>query len=200
MPTEGLWSRTRHAVHDEISAVAMGLFLERGFEATTIDEIVAAAGISRRSFFRYFGTKEDVALRHLAADGAVLRAALEQRPADEDAWTALLRAFLGLEQTSAPKEQLLKISAMMYGTPSLRARSAEKHRQWQDELLPEVRRRLVSAGGGPHAGVQARAVVAAAIACMDTAGEAWTHANGETPLGEFLIAAFTAVAPVMTGA
>jgi AcrR family transcriptional regulator len=184
-------------VHGEITAVAMGLFLEQGFEATTIDEIAAAAGISRRSFFRYFGTKEDVVLGYLATDGAVLRTALEQRPADEDAWSALLGAFLGLEQTSVPRDQLLKISAMMYGTPSLYARSAEKHRQWQDELLPEVRRRLASADGGPHADVRARAVVAAAIACMDTAGEAWTDANGETPLGEFLIAAFSAVAPTI---
>jgi AcrR family transcriptional regulator len=183
-------------VHEEIATIAMGLFLERGFEATTIDEIAAAAGISRRSFFRYFGTKEDVVLGHLAADGTVLRTALEQRPADEDAWTALLRAFLGLERTSVPRDQLLKISAMMYGTPSLRARSAEKHRQWQEELLPDVRRRLASSDDGPHPDVRARAVVAAAIACMDAAGEAWTHANGESPLGEFLIAAFTAVAPV----
>jgi AcrR family transcriptional regulator len=188
MPTEGLWSRTRRAVHEEIATIAMGLFLERGFEATTIDEIAAAAGISRRSFFRYFGTKEDVVLGHLAADGTVLRTALEQRPADEDAWTALLRAFLGLERTSVPRDQLLKISAMMYGTPSLRARSAEKHRQWQEELLPDVRRRLASSDDGPHPDVRARAV--------DAAGEAWTHANGESPLGEFLIAAFTAVAPV----
>ncbi|MFJ2214476.1 TetR/AcrR family transcriptional regulator [Streptomyces sp. NPDC101062] len=196
MPDEGLWSRARRAVYDEIAAVAMGLFLEKGFEATTIDEIAAAAGISRRSFFRYFGTKEDVVLGHLAADGIALRAALEQRPDDEDAWTALLRSFLALDRSALPQEHLLKLSAMMYNTASLRARSAEKHRQWEDELLPEVRRRQSPSASGPYADMRARAVVGAAIACLDTAGEAWTRANGETPLGDLLTTAFTAVAPV----
>lgn len=196
MPTEGLWSRTRRAVYDETTAVAMGLFLEKGFEATTIDEIAAAAGISRRSFFRYFGTKEDVVLGHLAADGIALRTALEQRPDDEDVWTALLQSLLALNQTAVPQEPLLKLATMMYNTASLRARSDEKHRQWQDELIPEVRRRQSSSRSGPYADVQARAVVCAAIACLDAAGEAWARANGETPLNELLIAAFTALAPV----
>jgi AcrR family transcriptional regulator len=196
MTAETFWSRTRRAAHDEIVAVAMGLFLNRGFEATTIDDIAAAAGISRSSFFRYFGTKEDVVLRHLAADGGALRAALEQRPGGEDAWTALLQAFLALDQASVSGDRTLKISAMMYGTPSLRARSAEKHLQWREELLPEVRRRLGLPSGSPHADVAARAMVAAAIACMDTAGEAWARAGGEPPLSDLLITAFTAVAPV----
>ena len=38
----------------------MALFLERGFEATTIDDIATAADMSRRSFFHYFASKEDV--------------------------------------------------------------------------------------------------------------------------------------------
>jgi AcrR family transcriptional regulator len=196
MPAEGLWSRTRRAVYDEITAVAMGLFLEKGFEATTIDEIAAAAGISRRSFFRYFGTKEDVVLGHLAADGIAIRTALEQRPDDEDVWTALLQSLLALNQTAIPQDHLLKLSAMMYNTASLRARSDEKHRRWQDELIPEARRRQVPSSSSPYADVKARAVVSAAIACLDIAGEAWARANGETPLNELLIAAFTALAPV----
>ncbi|MFX6226362.1 helix-turn-helix domain-containing protein, partial [Acinetobacter baumannii] len=55
-----LWERSRRAAYAEISGIAMRLFLDQGFEQTTIDQIAAAAGISRRSFFRYFGTKEDV--------------------------------------------------------------------------------------------------------------------------------------------
>ena len=47
-----LWQRSRQAAYAEITSTAMRLFLEQGFEHTTIDQIVAEAGISRRSFFR----------------------------------------------------------------------------------------------------------------------------------------------------
>ena len=77
MSTESLWARSRQAAYAEITAIAMGLFLEQGFEQTTIDQIAAKAGISRRSFFRYFGTKEDIVLGDLAADGERMRDALE---------------------------------------------------------------------------------------------------------------------------
>ena len=96
MPTaseQKLWTRTRQAVYAEIARTAMELFLERGFEATTIDDIATAAGISRRSFFRYFGTKEDIVLGDLAAQGELIRKELEARPASEDAWTAMINAL-----------------------------------------------------------------------------------------------------------
>ena len=75
-----LWERSRQAAYAEITAVAMRLFLEQGFEQTTIDQIAATAGISRRSFFRYFGTKEDVVLGDLARDGERVREALAAVP------------------------------------------------------------------------------------------------------------------------
>ncbi|WP_459643405.1 TetR/AcrR family transcriptional regulator [Kineococcus sp. NUM-3379] len=195
MATDSVWDRSRRAACDEIVTVAMGLFLEKGFAATTIDDIAAAAGVSRRSVFRYFASKEDLVLGHLAAEGPALRATLEQRPADESAWTALLQTFLTLQRTAAPPDHQLKISGMVYGTPSLRARSVEKHLQWHDELVPDIRRRLIASGGGPNVDLRARAVVAAAIACLDTAGEAWTVAKGEPDLGDLLTDAFDAVTP-----
>ncbi|WP_307530931.1 TetR family transcriptional regulator [Streptomyces umbrinus] len=47
-------------MRDSLVAAAFQLFLERGYEQTTVDEIVALAGVGRRSFFRYFPSKEDV--------------------------------------------------------------------------------------------------------------------------------------------
>src|SRR5690554_5159795 len=138
----GLWARSRQRGIAEITAVAMELFLEHGFEQTTIDQIVAAAGISRRSFFRYFGTKEDVVLNHFVADGAVMRAALKAQPDSDDVWTALRGALFSLEEAAADKRRMLAISQMMYRTPSLRARSIEKHLRSYEELAPEVERRL----------------------------------------------------------
>ncbi|MFB4317809.1 TetR family transcriptional regulator [Actinomadura sp. 21ATH] len=187
-----LWARTRQAVHAEVARTAMELFLERGFEATTIDDIAAAAGISRRSFFRYFGTKEDLVLGDLAAHGERIRELLQARPDSEDAWTALLNALLNAPRLGRDQATMLKISKMLYGTPSLRARSIEKHLHWQALLTPEIRRRLGAAPGDGQ-DLRADAIVACVLACLDVAGEAWTRSEGAEPLEELVMAAITAV-------
>lgn len=114
----GLRERTRRAVQAEIVAAAMRLFLERGFEATSMDQIATEVGMSRRSLFRYFGTKEDIVLGDHAAHGQVLRAALEERPADEPPWQALRAALVALLR-SLPydSEDFLKITGMLHASP-----------------------------------------------------------------------------------
>jgi len=52
--------RRRATSRQELEETAFGLFAARGFEATTVDEIAAAAGIGRRTFFRYFPSKNDI--------------------------------------------------------------------------------------------------------------------------------------------
>lgn len=189
-----LWNRTRQAVYGEIAQTAMELFLTRGFEATTIDDIAQAAGISRRSFFRYFGTKEDIVLGDLASKGELAARALAERPADEDPWAALRNAFHEIKDEAYDAETMLKVSRMMYETPSLRARHIEKHLQWQATLVPEVRRRL---GSDPddHLDVRAEALVACAITCLDVAGEAWTRTDGSVPLEDLFDSAAAALRP-----
>src|SRR5580704_9262497 len=59
-PPAGLRERMRRTVLSEIAEVALKLFIEHGYETVTIDDIAAAAGLSRRSVFRYFSTKEDI--------------------------------------------------------------------------------------------------------------------------------------------
>ncbi|WP_113699756.1 TetR family transcriptional regulator [Nonomuraea lactucae] len=193
-PDQKLWTRTRQAVHAEVARTAMELFLSRGFEATTIDDIAAAAGISRRSFFRYFGTKEDIVLGDLAAQGELIRKELEARPADEDAWTALLNALRDAPRLGQDDATMLKISKMLYETPSLRARSIEKHLQWQALLTPEIRRRLGVAPDDED-DLRADAIVACMLACLDIAGEAWTRSNGSRSLEELVLSAVAAVRP-----
>lgn len=191
-PDQKLWTRTRQAALAEITQIAMGLFLERGFEQTTIDDIAAAAGISRRSFFRYFGTKEDIVLGDLAAQGELIRDALEARPAAEDAWTALLNALAAAPRLGQDETAMLKVSKMLYETPSLRARSIEKHFQWQALFTPEIRRRL-GAAPGDELDLRADAIVACVLTCLDVAGEAWTRGDGRRSLPELVLAAVTAV-------
>jgi len=187
-----LWSRSRQAAYAEITDVAMRLFLKQGFEQTTIDQIAATAGISRRSFFRYFGTKEDIVLGDLARQGPAVRDALEAIPLEVLPWDALRSVFAMIDQREADQGLALQISRMMYETPSLRARSIEKHLHWQSLLVPSIRERL---GIDPDdtTNPAADALVASAIVCLDVAGEVWTRSGGTLDLAELFDKAAAAV-------
>jgi AcrR family transcriptional regulator len=188
----GLWERTRQAAYAEIERTAIRLFLEQGFEATTIEQIATAAGISRRSFFRYFGTKEDILLGRLASQGPELQSALEARPMSEGPWEALRAALSALKGLGATKSEELAISKMLHETPSLRARSTEKHLGWQKLLVPNIRLRL---GLDPEDELNpsADAIVACALTCLDVAGEIWARSEGTLDLLELADAAVAAV-------
>ena len=172
-----LWQRSRRAAYEEITSVAMGLFLEQGFEQTTIDQIASSAGISRRSFFRYFGTKEDIVLGDLASQGELVMAALERIPPTVGPWEALREALHTVDALTIDPEVTLKIARMMYQTSSLRSRSIEKHLHWQALLVPDIRRRLGIAEDDVTNPAPA-AIVASAIACLDAAGEVWVEGDG----------------------
>ncbi|MBN0039200.1 TetR family transcriptional regulator [Cellulosimicrobium cellulans] len=189
---DGLWDRSRRAVYAEITRVAMELFLDQGFAETTIDQIASRAGISRRSFFRYFGTKEDIVLGDLVDQGALVRAALEAIPLSVPPWQALQEALWEVDRRSGAHDTALKTARMMYETPSLRARSIEKHLRWQELLVPNIRQRL---GIDPddESDPAADAIVASAIACLDVAGQIWARSNGSVDLEEMYRKAADAV-------
>lgn len=190
-PEPSLWARSRQAAYAEITSVAMRLFLEQGFEQTTIDQIVATAGVSRRSFFRYFGTKEDIVLGDLTSQGVLVQEALEAVPHSVGAWEALREAMNAVKALEIDPGATLKISKMMYGTPSLRSRSIEKHLHWQSLLVPNIRSRLGTETD--LADPSADAIVASAIVCLDVAGELWTRTDGTSSLVDLYDRAVSAV-------
>src|SRR3974390_2681813 len=75
--TVPLRERNKARARAEIAEAALQLFFDRGFEGVTVDEIVNAAGVSRRTFFRYFETKEDALLADYPELNAQLTDALE---------------------------------------------------------------------------------------------------------------------------
>jgi AcrR family transcriptional regulator len=188
-----LRNRATRAVRAEIAAVAMRLFVEQGFEKTTVDQIAAEAGLSRTSFFRYFATKEDVVLGHLEELGQRVLDALVARPAEEPSWQALRHAFdLLVEESAKLPEQGLSMRRLLHDTPSLKARQLGKQLGWLDLLVPEVARRLGVADAVPDA--RPRALVAAALGCLNAAVDVWTDSGGTVSLPALLDQAMTAVA------
>ena len=183
-----LRDRTSMAVRTEVTAVALELILEQGFDKTTIDQIAAEAGLSRASFFRYFPTKEDVALGNLDELGRRVLDALTARPADESAWQALRHAlslnFHGGDLVPEARVPRLKLARMMSETPSLMSRYLQHRLSWQVLLIPETARRLGIAD--PARSPRPRALVAAALACQDAAIATWVATDGTTDISALL--------------
>lgn len=191
----GLRERTRNMVREELAQAALQLFVEQGFEATTVEQIAAATGLSRRSFHRYFSSKEDVFGQWFAETGRQLAAALASRPDEERPWFALRRSFDDLVQGMSERPQSLLITRMILHTPALHATHLQKHALWRDALADALQHRP-SEDGRELGRFAAAALVGAALAALDSAQTQWVSEDNEEPLGDLLDQAMSAIAPL----
>lgn len=168
----------------------MAVFAEKGYDETTVEEVAAAAGVSRRTLFNYFKSKEDLALSGLAEQGERIAARFAASPADEDIWESLRTAFRMLEEIETTAERRLEIVTLLFGSESLRAGHAEKQSRWQELLAPQIEDRLPLSD---HRSLEARAIAAAAITCLQAATEEWSRLGGRVDLFDLYDAAVRAV-------
>lgn len=187
---ESLRERTRRAVRGEIVEAAMGLFLSRGFEETTVEEIAHTAGISRRSYFRYFSSKDDALVEGLAAVGETIAGALEARPADEDAWVALRRAFDPIVHQADTDQKARALGRLMLQHPGLQR---DKDAAWAHEIARALAPRLP---GDQSTTIHIDALVASAITCLHVAQEHWLAPGGHDSLGALLDETMQALRPL----
>lgn len=187
-----LRERTRRAVRAEIVDAAMRLFLSQGFEATTVEEIAQAAGISRRSYFRYFANKDEAFAEALAAIGRTIAQALMQRPPDESPWDALRHAFQPLLEQASADPNAEALARLMLERPSLQQ---GKDAVWQAEIAAALEPRL-SADGSHDTSLRARALSASAIACLHTAQEQWLAPEERRRLDTLLNTSMDAIHPL----
>lgn len=172
-----LWDRTRQLASAEILETALRLFTEQGYDETTIAQIAREAGVSQRTLFRYFGTKEDLLGGDQHRFGQVLTDTVSEQPAEAGAWEALRAGVAAVLALHDSREQALKRFRLLHNTPSLRAGWLEKRLQFQEDLLPLVEARM-DAGAG-SSGPRARAVIATAFACLDAASMTWVGDDGK---------------------
>ena len=188
-PASGLRAITRGAVRERIAEQALILFDENGFEQTTIEDIVTAVGISYRSYFRYYASKEEAVIGDLVVGGTRLRDDVAQRLVDETPWRALhLGMRDGADQIDARPEKWLRTMRVIYSAASLRARNLEKHLAWSALLTPLISAHLED--DALFGDLSARTLVGRAFACLDAALASWTEANAAVPFRDTLDAAF----------
>src|SRR5438094_8395181 len=93
MAATGLRERHTARTRDAIVTAAIDLFQERGFAATTVDDIAARADVAPRTFFRYFPTKESILFHDTETKLGMMREMLLARPIDEPAHLSLIAVF-----------------------------------------------------------------------------------------------------------
>lgn len=127
----------------ELSHVALTLFAERGFDDTTVDDIAAAAGIGRRTFFRYFASKNDLPWGDFDAQLDRMRAYLDGLPDDLPLMDAVCASVI--EFNRIPPEEVpwhRQRMRLLLNVPALLAHSTLRFKSWRDVVAEYAARRL----------------------------------------------------------
>ncbi|MCC6217128.1 MAG: TetR family transcriptional regulator [Polyangiaceae bacterium] len=163
-----------------IDRAALALFRERGFDATTVDEIASAAGIGRRTFFRYFASKEDLMFPYQAERERELRRIFAAAGAEEAPIAAVRRAALALARVySEERADILSRQRIIDACPALVARETELDRNLELLIGEHFAR---SASSGRTAARRARLLAGAVFGVIRAAVREWTRADGQLDL------------------
>ncbi|MEO9246330.1 mycofactocin system transcriptional regulator [Citricoccus nitrophenolicus] len=186
--------RPRATTHDELEAIGMDLFGRRGYENVSVQQIAEAAGVSRRTFFRYFPTKSDLPWGDFAQEVDRLRSTLALVPDQQPLMAALRRAVVEFNRVPAEAvEQHRARLGLILSEPELIARSLLKFQLWREVIAEFAGRRLGMPGSSFLPELIGEIALSAAVAAyrewiphpsadlptlIDTAFEAMTDLEG----------------------
>lgn len=185
---DGLRERKRRETRQRIAETGLKLFIENGYEATTLDAVAEASGISRRTFFYYFKSKEDILLAWQHGLPEAVRAAVLAESRDQRPLEAVRNALLKLV-AQFNSEQAVAIARILRVTEQLRASNQAKFLQMEQttfealcELWPQTRRRKAL-----------RIVATVSIGVLRISIEDWADSGGRKPAVKLFKEAFGAL-------
>lgn len=167
----GLRERKKEQTRDALAHAATRLMARRGFDGVTVEEIAAAAKVSPRTFFRYFGSKEDVLFAESDRNRAALLEAIAAEPPTLSALDALQRAILGrTDQYESQRDALVLRNRIVVSTPTLHSRTVEREQRWEHDVLEALR----AAGHADDlSDLDLRLLVAATMAALRVGVDSW---------------------------
>jgi len=173
--------RPASTTRQDVARAALDLFAGQGYDETTVDEIAAAVGISRRTFFRYFESKPDVVWGEFDAELGRLRDRLAEAPDAEPMMDVLRRSVIATNRFGAGELDELRIRMVLIGTvPTLVAHSAVRYEEWCEVVATFAASRL---GGSPD-DLGPQTVARAALGAAMAAFACWARADGDDLVGE----------------
>lgn len=147
-PTAGRRERKKQRTREALIDAAFRLFQQKGFEATTVEEIADEVDVSSRTFFRYFASKEDVVLTFQEEQFATILETLAARPTEEPLMTALRHAAVSVLRACEDgeygfdPERFGCIQEMMETSPAVFGRSLEHGQKKQTEITRVIAERM----------------------------------------------------------
>ncbi|MCO5989173.1 TetR family transcriptional regulator [Actinoallomurus spadix] len=173
-PTAGRRERKKQRTREALVDSAFRLFAQKGFEATTVEEIADAVDVSSRTFFRYFASKEDVLLTFQDEQFTAMKEAFAARPADEPVITALRRASVSVVRACEDgefgfdPERFGCIQHLMESSPAVFGSSLEHGQKKHAEMTRLMAERM---GVDPATDVRPHVVAAVVNGVFHTAFE-----------------------------
>jgi AcrR family transcriptional regulator len=168
--------RNKQRTREEIARAAHELFVERGYNATTLPEIAEAAGVSTRTIFTYFPSKEDILFSNIDALTGALAQAIAARPAQEDALETV-RRFILHASPSEPNELESRLHGCVSGDPTLRSHLRARIAQLEDVIAPAIAEDLGTTTDDPRTQLVTTSLIAAFNVLADqgaTKTKSWT--------------------------
>ncbi len=184
----GLRERKRRETRQRITENGMRLFIEKGYEATTLDDIALAAGISRRTFFYYFKSKDEILMSLQSGMGEMIVAALHKQRDDTRPITAVRNAVI---EVCAPfsTENLLAIDRLMRSNEGVQARKQASYVQHERTLFEALREKWPD----PERETALRLVAMLSIGAIRLSTEALNREGGRRSLTDILKDTFDAL-------
>ncbi len=186
--TESLRDRQRAQVRADIRRAAFRLFVERGYDAVTTEEIAAAAGVSVRTLFRHVPTKEDLLLAPVRHGGAAIVNLLQQRPDAEPPDVALINAIVTRTRSFDRDDCAVWREALLVAPGPLT--KATIHTAGDKERAAKLIAERM--GADPGADLRPGLLVQLAFAAADFAFQVWVREAGK-PLDRYVTEALDAV-------
>jgi mycofactocin system transcriptional regulator len=155
---------------EDVEKAALELLAVQGFDDTSAEEIAAAAGISRRTFFRYFGTKNNIPFGNYAALLGELEQWLSSQPDDRPMFEVIVDAVVRFNRvhTDGPVAHRERMELIMH-TPALRANAALVNAEWQAVLARYAALRM----GEPPEALGPQLVAHMSLGAASAAYEQW---------------------------
>ncbi len=171
-PAERRRIRTRHT----IALTALRLFLENGYDETTVEDIATCADISHRTFFRYFSSKDDVLFDDREQLLLQLQALFDQRPVEEPLVLAVRASVLGLAAIFVEQREVMIMRLKLMDSTG---RNLLVQRQWEETLAAGVAGRM---GVCREIDPRPDLVAAVTVAVLRVALSKWARAGGDGDL------------------
>ncbi|MFE9702954.1 TetR/AcrR family transcriptional regulator [Streptomyces sp. NPDC005930] len=199
----GLRERKKRATRAALAEAAVRLAAEHGAEKVTVEAISATAGVSVRTFFNYFDSRDDAFVVIDADAGARIRRAVLEAPAELSPLAALREAMAAELAEAEQQHELWRLHAeVLHASPHLLARGVGAHMAAEADLADAIAERLRGTGGTSGAGAGARAgsglyprlLAAVAGAAVRTSVDHWSAHQEEAAFLDVFHEVFTLLA------